>query len=189
MVFPRIVMRYLICLTLLILAFLASGCDFAQQGLHLAPRDGIYLMPRDYVGSVVILYDQPDGVVPDVEGDYYVYKIPSSGVLRVRTSPYLGIVNLKYFYVDQAGERQEVKYITITGDHDPQGRPQNKYGNLSQDEVENSIFVMNPSGVGEFRLNGKTIQFSRIIVGKPKDSEQLFDEYRKKLVEVQRALS
>ena len=175
--------------SLMILAFLASGCDFMQTILHTGSRNGIYLMPSGYVGTVIIVYNQPDGVVLDVEGGYYVYKIPPSGVLKVTTPPYEGIVNLKYFYVDQTGERQEVKHITITGDHDPQGRPQNKYGNLSQDEVENSIFVMNPSGVGEFRVNGKPIQFSRIIIGKPKESEKLFDEYQKKLVEVQQALS
>lgn len=182
-------MRYSMCFTLLILALLASGCDFMQQVLHMVPRDGIYLMPSGYVGTVIIVYDQPDGVVPEVEDGYYAYKIPPSGVLKVRTPPYLGIVNLKYFYVDEGGERQEVRYITITGDRDPQGRPQNKYGNLSQDEVENSIFVMNPGGAGGFKVNGKDVQFSRIVIGKPKDSEKLFDEYQKKIVEMQEALS
>lgn len=175
--------------TLLIFAFLASGCDFMQQALHLVPKDGIYLMPSEYIGTVIIVYDQPDGVVPEVEGGYYVYKIPPSGVLKVSAPPYLGIVDVKYFYVNQAGERQEVKHITITGDRDPQGRPQNKYGNLSEHDVENSIFVMNPSGYGEFRVNGKPVQFSRIVIGKPKDSIKLFDEYQKKLVEVQKELS
>jgi hypothetical protein len=175
--------------SLLILALVVSGCDFMQQALRMVPRDGIYLIPSGFVGAAIIVYDQPNGVVPDVEEGDFVYKLPVTGVLKVRTTAYVGIINLKYFYVDQAGERQEVKYITITGDHDPQGRPQNKYGNLSQDEVENSIFVMNPSGVGEFRVNGKTIQFSRIIVGKLKDSEQLFYEYQKKLVEVQQELT
>lgn len=175
--------------SLMILAFLASGCDFMQTVLHTGPRNGVYLMPSGYVGSVIILYDQPDGVVPDVEGGYYVYKIPASGVLKVRTPAYVGIVNLKYFYVDQDGERQEVKHIIVTGDRDPQGRPQNKYGNLSQDEVENSIFVMNPGGVGEFRVNGKPVQFSGFIIGKPKDGDKLKDEEHKKIVEVQQALS
>lgn len=169
---------------LLTFAFFANGCDFMKW-----PRNGVYLMPSGYVGTVIIVYDQPDGETLDVEEGLYVYKIPASGVLKVRTPAYVGIVNLKYFYVDQAGERQEVKHITITGDRDPQGQPQNKYGNLSQDEVENSIFVMNPGGAGEFRVNGKPVQFSRIVIGKPKDSIKLFDEYQKKLVEVQKELS
>lgn len=175
--------------SLLILALLASGCDFMQTVVHTGPRNGIYLIPSGYVGAVVILYDQPDGVIPEVEGGYYVYEIPPSGVLKVRTPAYVGIVNLKYFYVDQAGERQEVKYIIVTGDRDPQGRPQNKYGNLAQDEVENSIFVMNPGGVGEFRVNDKAVQFSGFIIGKPKDGDKLKDEEQKKIVDVQKQLS
>lgn len=173
---------------LLILVLFECSCDFMQQALHLAPSDGVYLLPNGYVGPVIILYDRPDGVVPNVEGGYYVYEIPPGGVLKVRTIPYLGIVNLKYFYVDERGNRREVKQVTITGDRDPHGKLQNKYGNLSQDEVENSIFVMNPSGVGGFKANGKDIQFSRIVIGKPKDSEKLFDEYQRKLVEVQKEL-
>jgi len=184
-----IIMRYLMLSILLILAFLTSGCDFMQQALHLVPRDGVYLMHNGYVGPVIILYDQSDGVVPDVEGGYYVYNIPPSGVLKIRTPPYLGIVNLQYFYVDGGRERQEVKQIIITGDRDPQGRPQNKYGNLSQDEVENSTFVMNPGGVGEFRVNGKPVQFSGFIIGKPKDGDKLKDEEHKKIADVQQALS
>jgi hypothetical protein len=182
-------MRFTMLFSVMILALLASGCDFMQQALYLVPKDGMYLIPNGYTGTVIIVYDQPDGVVPEVEGGYYLYKIPPSGVLKVKTPPYLGIVDVKYFYVDQAGERAEVKYITITGDNDPQGLPQYRYGNLSQDDVENGIFVMNPSGYGEFRVNGKPVQFTRIIIGKPKDSTKLGDEYHKKLMEVQQELS
>jgi len=89
--------------TLLIFAFLASGCDFMQTVLHTGPRNGIYLMPSGYVGAVVILYDQPDGETLDVEDGYYVYKIPPSGVLKVRTPPYTGIVNLKILLCGSGG--------------------------------------------------------------------------------------
>jgi len=69
------------------------------------------------------------------------------------------------------------------------GGRRTKYGNLSQDEVENSIFVMNPGGVGGFKVNGKDVQFSGFTIGKPKDSTKLKDEEHKKLADVRQALS
>jgi hypothetical protein len=119
------------------------------------------------------LFEQADGILPDVEGGYYVYRIPADGVLKVRTSAPTGIVNLKYFYLTKENRRKEIKYLRITGDRDPQGHPQNKYGNISDEEVQNTIFVMDVGGLGSFNTKSETIQFTSFVVGKPIDSEKL----------------
>lgn len=149
-------------------------------------RNGIYLIPKGYTGDVIIFFDQLDGVVPEVENNLYVYKIPKDGVLKVKPRGVSGIVNLKYFYVIENNEKREIKYLRVTGDRDPQGKPQNKFGNITQDEYENTVFVMHAGGLGSFNTKNGIVQFTSFIVGTPKDSEQLYDKKQKRISDYHR---
>jgi hypothetical protein len=67
------------------------------------PRNGVYLIPKGFTGGIVILFERPDGVEPDVEGGLYVYRIPKDGLLKIKGKGYTGIVNKSYYYVDDEG--------------------------------------------------------------------------------------
>ena len=149
-------------------------------------RNGIYLIPEGYTGDVIIFFDQPDGVIPEVENRLYVYRIPQGGVLKVKTPGVAGIVNLSYFYINKNNERREIKYLRITGDNDPNGKPQNKFGNITQDEYENAVFVMNAGGLGSFNTKNGVVQFTSFIVGTPKDSKDLYFKMQDRMSDFQR---
>lgn len=108
---------FLFGVILLTMLIVSSGFFFKY------PRNGIYLIPKGYTGDVIILFNQPDGVVPEVENGLYVYKMPENGILKVKIKGYAGIVNKSYYYVDENNERQEIKYHRITGSTDIYGKP------------------------------------------------------------------
>ena len=166
---------------ILLSMLVVSSCFFFRY-----PRDGIYLIPKGYTGDVIILFNQPDGVVPEVENGLYVYKIPENGILKVKIKGRTGIVNKSYYYVDKNNEMQKIEYLRITGDIDPSGRPKDKFdGAINQDEYENGIFVMNAGGLGSFDTKSGRVQFTTFTVGHPKDSIRLYDKMQMRLTEIQ----
>ncbi len=167
-------------LRLMIPVLVISAC--ALRG---GPIDGVYLIPKGYQGSVFILFNQPDGVTPAIENGLYVYSIPESGILKVKPAGVKGMINLNYFYVDKSNERQRIASLRITGDRNPDGLPQNKYGNISQNEYENGVFVMNASGLGELKTKNGVIHYRTFIIGAPKDSDHLYDEMQKRIASFQ----
>lgn len=152
-----------ICVCILCLLSYMASCGYLRT------KDGIYLVPKGYEGEVLIVFDQPDGVTPTIEDGLYVYKIPEDGVLKVKSPLETGFVNLKYFYIDDSGRREEIRYLRITGDRDIHGESKDKFdGQINADEYENGIFAMS-YGVD----SGKIVSF---FVGRPKNSEILYEK-------------
>ena len=168
-------------LELIILVSLESAC-FLTTG----PIDGIYLIPQGYRGDVIIFFDQPDGVIPEVEDGLNVYKIPEDGILKVKARGVTGRVNLTYYYLGRNNERQKINYLHITGDRSPSGEPQSPYGDLAQSEIENGVYVMNAGGLGSFNTKTGVVKYTNFIIGSPKDSEQLNDRMQKRISYFQR---
>ena len=65
----------------------------------------LYLIPKGYIGPVVVAFEQTDGVAPQIYGDTLVYEIPESGVLRTQAAYPRGILDVSYAFVDSAGRR------------------------------------------------------------------------------------
>lgn len=152
----------------------------------LATRDGIYLIPQGFKGGVVILFDQPNGVVPDVDAGRFVYPIPSNGVLYVQGPPQPGLVNKEFYYISADGKRTRIEELRITGNTSPEGLPQNKFGNISQDDFENKIFVMNTGGFGSFNTPTRIVQFTSFVVSTPKEDSSFYSQLQDQLFEIQR---
>ncbi len=165
----------------IIAVLLNSSCSVKTN-----PTDGIYLIPKDYTGDVIIFFNQPDGVIPEVENGLYVYKIPEDGILKVKTSGVTGVVDKSYYYVDENNERRKIEYLRVTGDRDPSGKAQNKFGDITQSEYENALFVMNTGGLGSFNTKNVVIQYTSFIVGTPKDSDRLYDKMQRRISSLHR---
>src|SRR4051812_41939985 len=108
--------------SLILLALVNNSCSF--------PPNEIYLIPKGYIGDVIIFFDQPDGVIPEVENGSYVYKIPEDGILKVKTQGGVGIFHKDFYYIDANNQRQKIEYLRVTGEWSPTGEPQNKFGNI-----------------------------------------------------------
>jgi hypothetical protein len=148
-----------------------TSCFFLKY-----PRNGIYLLPKGFTGYVLIFYGVPDGVQLETEGGFWVYNIPSDGILKVKDKASPGIVNQEYFYVDDSGERRSIPTLRITGDRAPNGQPQNKFGNISTDQFENTVYVTGQSGFGTLPLDGNVYQYTSFVVATPKQSDSIYNQ-------------
>lgn len=150
---------------------LCSGSCFLLK----FPRNGIYLLPKGFIGYVLIYYGVPDGVELQTEGGIWVYNIPSDGVLKVKDKESPGVVSTSYFYVDESGTRQPIPTLRITGDRAPTGMPQNKFGNISIDQFENTVYVTGESGFGTLPADDGTVyRYTSFVVSTPKQSDEVY---------------
>mgnify|MGYP003641065344 CR=1 FL=1 len=79
-------------------------------------EDTIRLIPEGYEGTVLIIFNQEDGMPKEYEDDKRIYRIPESGVLRTQFEPNYGIQNHLFFYVDGNGERTEIPFVMTQND-------------------------------------------------------------------------
>ena len=73
--------------------------------------DVITLIPKDYIGPVLITLDVENGSEKMIENGKRVYIIPSSGILRTQFQAEYGYHFRKFYYLDQSGSRNEIPII------------------------------------------------------------------------------
>ena len=175
-------MRLRALIILSAVALMLGACDFFKY-----PRNGIYLIPKGFTGAVIILFERPDGVELLVEDGLYVYRIPNDGLLKVKGKGYTGMVNLSYYYVDDEGRREQLKYLRITGENDINGQPKDKFdGQINKAEYESGIFVTNTGGIGTTIGRKGNFSYTSFIVGAPKDIDRHYSEKENRLFALQR---
>ncbi len=180
----------IICMRWAIVGLFLSSISCSPMLKSLSePKDGIYLIPKGYTGEVIILFDQPDGVGPEIEKGLFVYKIPNDGLLKINRKGYTGIVHLNYFYVEVDGRREQIKYLRGSGDRDPEGNPKDPFdGQIDKNQYENDIFVMGVGGIATTNSGGKNFSYTSFIVGSPKDIDRLHDKLDKRISSLHREL-
>tara|TARA_R110002051_G_scaffold323487_1_gene417259 strand:+ start:3633 stop:4082 length:450 start_codon:yes stop_codon:yes gene_type:complete len=72
-------------------------------------EDTITLIPKDYLGTVKIWFNQKNGTEKKYEKNKRIYKIPENGVLKTKFSPQFGYHFTKYYYISENGKRTEIK--------------------------------------------------------------------------------
>ncbi|MEO9258052.1 MAG: hypothetical protein ABI207_06695, partial [Crocinitomicaceae bacterium] len=72
-----------------IILFLISSCQTKSE---------IHLLPKNFKGVVMIIYDQKDGEDVVTKDGSIIYKIPSSGILKTKNTFQEGLVQTRYFY-------------------------------------------------------------------------------------------
>lgn len=66
-------------------ALLLNACDSAEKEIH--------LIPSGYQGPITIVFDCPEGVDQEFEGEPRVYRIGQDGVLKVRSAFNSGLLS------------------------------------------------------------------------------------------------
>ena len=85
----------------------------------------IHLIPKDFQGPIIIIYEQKDGKPKKYEGDFRVYEIPGDGVLRTQFTHPKGFIapgKLQYYYYEK-NTRQQLLYIESPKDAKDDGKP------------------------------------------------------------------
>ncbi|WP_321841918.1 hypothetical protein [Paraburkholderia bannensis] len=80
----RVRRRYIVLLAVLAFAAMVFAFDRSQR------MPLIYVIPESYVGPVVALFDQPDGVEPVHTKDGLEVRVPANGIVKIRGNPTLG---------------------------------------------------------------------------------------------------
>ena len=89
------------CIAFLMVGLACCSC--------LVSRSEEHLIPDGFVGRVLILYDDPQGVPMRVKDGAISYAIPPNGILRINGHKDSGWRRIRYFYVGRDGQRKQLQ--------------------------------------------------------------------------------
>lgn len=92
-------MKKLFLLTSILM--LVLGCSKKEEA--------IFILPEDYTGYIIILYNQENGSEVKYENNARVYEIPKSGILKTKFDADYGWSQFPKFYYDN-DKSKEIKY-------------------------------------------------------------------------------
>jgi hypothetical protein len=87
-----------------LLICIASSCQ--KKG-----EDCIYLIPKNFEGNILLVFEQKEGADTLYEGKTRVYRFDTTGILKTKFAPNYGIQRKSYYYVDSIGGRFPIKYV------------------------------------------------------------------------------
>jgi hypothetical protein len=76
-------------------------------------EDSIRLIPKNYTGPVLIVFNQDDGEPKEYEEGKRLYRISKEGILKTQFSPNYGIQKHQFFYIDSLGNREEIPFVFV----------------------------------------------------------------------------
>ncbi len=133
------IILWIVCLYVLYLWYMIAGfghgCNRKEAEKH--------IMPDGYVGRVLIVFDDEQGVERTFKNDFRLYQIPASGLLRTQFEQSPGTIsadNELKFYYQRNDSLLEIPKLISTADFD---RPVDS----------NQIYVM------EYGLGGIRVDF------------------------------
>lgn len=85
-----------------LICFLLLGCDRAEQE--------VIIIPKDYTGYVLIIYNQPNGTDPIHENGKRLYAIPANGILKTKFSPNPGWMEFPEFYYGNIAPENKIPF-------------------------------------------------------------------------------
>ena len=83
---------------ILLILFMISSCSTGEKE--------IYLLPKDYTGYIILVFNQEDGVEKKYKEDKRVYEIPSSGILKTQFKPNSGWSEFSEFYYENSNSKK-----------------------------------------------------------------------------------
>lgn len=78
--------------------------------LKTSTKQEVYILPQGFKGVVVIAYDQKDGLKDEIEDNKIIYKVPESGVLKLKRKSTAMLSQSWYYFEDAQGKRSEFYY-------------------------------------------------------------------------------
>lgn len=84
---------------------------FLGYNFHAQSSNNIFLIPKGYVGRILIVHGCKDGISKEFEGTSRIYRIPRSGILKTKfnfAGSSFDYMNTRYYYVDEQGVKTEI---------------------------------------------------------------------------------
>ena len=76
------------------------------------------LIPENYRGEVIIVFDRKNGLPIEYEKKERIYRIPETGILFTQFSYNPGVIDQEYYFIDPNGKRTEIEYRPFMDDRD-----------------------------------------------------------------------
>lgn len=135
-------------ITWLLSIIVLIGCNNAERE--------VVIVPNNYVGQIVIVYNQPNGAGPIYEDGKRIYKIPLNGILKTQFSPNPGWIGLPEFYYDKISSVNKIVYQP-----NPRDLPINE-------------IVAHGGSAGSFRRTKGDIKFLCYYIGNKKQIDSTY---------------
>lgn len=136
--------------------FILTGCSFGDGD--------ILIIPKNFKGYILIIYDQKSGVLPKQDGRKTVYEIPSNGVLKTQLAVNTGWREPNEYYYEKI-------------------MPQNKLPSfdMSQEIPAGSVVgVQGASGGANKDYEGKeVVRYTFFYIGTKSEIEQYKEQAEK----------
>jgi hypothetical protein len=85
-----------------LLAFLIVGCGGQVD-------TSVVVLPRNYKGLVIIIYDQPNGIPISKKGGKVLHQVPGNGIVLTQDEDHFGSYNLTTFYYESIADSNQLK--------------------------------------------------------------------------------
>ncbi len=136
-----------------------------------------YLIPENYKGSVMVIFNQKDGEKEEYEGRRRLYRIPPTGVLFTQFKDEQGFINQDYYYVSSSGMRKKLGVLDTRDFNEPWSLDKHK-----KEPPRDSLAVFNPGTMGTMGYTGypNSKVFLELSVGTYNDlshGKEITDEY------------
>jgi len=158
-------------LTLIIVIIGMHLFSFASSYLT-RPEKETYLIPEGYKGTVLVIFNQPDGEKPEHEDDRRIYRIPQTGILFTQLKDEQGIINQEYFYISPSGQKRKLGVLDTRDFNEEWTTEKNPH-----EPPRDSLAVFNPGTMGTMGSsddkNSKV--FLQLSVGTYNDMKNLND--------------
>lgn len=136
------------------------------------PEKETYLIPEGYKGTVLVIFNQPDGEKPEYEDGRRIYRIPQTGVLFTQLKDEQGIINQEYFYISPNGQRRKLGVLDTRDFNEEWTTEKNPH-----EPPRDSLAVFNPGTMGTMGSSDGKINkvFLQLSVGTYNDIKNLHD--------------
>ena len=139
------------------------------------PIEVIYLIPANFTGGVIIIYNQPDGITPETTKDgTIIFQIPKDGLIKVKEPLERTAYKFSYYFVDEKGNRTPIEYL-YPGHYvrNPGDKTSKSFDTISEDETNNKTFAMIHT-TKNFVVGQQQVYLHNFMIGHPKDYDVLY---------------
>ncbi|MES2780306.1 MAG: hypothetical protein V4651_10460 [Bacteroidota bacterium] len=158
-------------LTLIVMVIGMYFFSFASSYLT-RPEKETYLIPEGYVGTVLVIFNQPDGEKPQYIDGRRIYRIPQTGILFTQLKDEQGLINQEYFYISQNGQKRKLGVLDTRDFNEEWTTEKNPH-----EPPRDSLAIFNPGTMGTMGGSDdkKSKVFLQLSVGTYNDMKNLHD--------------
>jgi hypothetical protein len=129
-----------------------------------------YLIPEDYRGSVMVIFNQKNGQKKEYEGRRRLYKIPSTGVLFTQFEDEQGWIDQDYYLVSINGQRTKLSVLDVRDFKEES----TTFVKNPKELLGDSLAIFNPGTIGIIGNSGHADNkvFSQLWVGTYNDTKK-----------------